>query len=299
MFYTTAAKNSLGGTNGIKAQCQAAVDKANDCHDNSVTNAHLTMVNAEELSGFSEENSYSNMLSSFSGNSYARSERDYWAADLVGLLVSNRQVNSDTSVTNGLAYLYNGSDERAYSVTNYLDATTIYVFGHESGHNFGCGHADSDPQSPGSFSFARGYKFTLNLIGLYRTVMAYDETGAFRTLIPYFSTPEKSYKVGLDSATIGKADYADNTRAIRTTVATVANFRSVSYDDVYVDLNFTGTANGTQARPFPLLSLALLFVNPGGTIHIRANNYNEQPTIYKAVTIVKWDGSSPVQIGAP
>jgi hypothetical protein len=190
IVYTTQSQINNGGVSGMNALINAAVAKANLAFSNSgvglsIRVAH-TMETAYVGSGSvgTDLGRLQNASDGFMDDVY--SARALYGADLVSLFVTS---GSDGA---GVAYLLNpegngaGNINWTFSVVIDSAADGNITFGHEVGHNFGCGHGMGN--GGGVFSYANGYRF--NALGQqYRTVMAY----APGIRIPYFSNPSVAY----------------------------------------------------------------------------------------------------------
>jgi hypothetical protein len=299
-YYTTIAKNSLGGDAGMQNQIQLSINQANDIMSTSQVGVTLNLLESRELPGFNEINDYSGMLSSFRDNASVRQRRDQLGADLVTLFVTNRESNGG-GITNGIAYLYSNwvDSELGYSVVNYLDATTGAVFAHEIGHNFGCDHNDENA-GDSSEPYARGwrhYEFPLYI----RTVMAYDD-GAGPILCYTYSSATRQYRIALTDYRIGDANH-DNSRRILETKDAVAAYRDrASYLAVaYVDKNSVQPSeDGSALNPFKTLAKGITAVVPFGTLYVSGpGQYLENLDITKPLFLERWpDRPAPI-IGSP
>jgi hypothetical protein len=212
--YTTAAKNSTGGTSGMTSKINLAISETNSAYGDSGVTQRLVLVHKVEMTGYSEPSSFSQLLYDITGTNDGKMDnvhslRDQYNADCVALICQNGQYC-------GIAYLMTnvstGFASSAFSVTNYSCATGYYSFGHELGHNMGSSH---DPQnaSSGAYSYSFGYRTSNNS---YRTVMAYSPG----TRIRRFSGPNVSY----NGYTMGNSSQ-DNHRSLNNTASTVADFR--------------------------------------------------------------------------
>ena len=214
VVYSTEAKNSTGGTNGMTSKINLAITESNSAYSLSGANQELYVVHKEEMIGYTEPSSFSQILSDLAGTNDGKMDnvhslRDQYNGDCVAMICKNGQYC-------GIAYLMTnvspGFAGSAFSVTNYGCATGYYSFSHELGHNMGSSH---DPQnaSSGAYSYSFGFRTSNNQ---YRTVMAYSPG----TRIKRFSGPSVSY----NGNTMGNSSQ-DNVRSLNNTAATVADFR--------------------------------------------------------------------------
>lgn len=214
VVFSTAAKNSSGGLNGMTSKINLAVTETNDAYRLSGVSQELVLVHTEEMIGYSEPSSFSQILSDLRGTSDGKMDnvhalRDQYAADCVAMICQNGQYC-------GIAYLMtnvsHGFESSAFSVTNYSCATGYYSFGHELGHNMGCAH---DPPNAGSaaYSFSYGFRTSNNQ---YRTVMAYSPG----TRVKRFSSPTVTY----NGWVLGNSSQ-DNGRSLNTASDVIADWR--------------------------------------------------------------------------
>ncbi len=212
--YTTAAKNSTGGTSGMTSKINLAISETNSAYSLSTCTQRLVLVHIEEMIGYNEPSSFSQILTDLRGKNDGKMDnvhslRDTYHADCVALICKNNQYC-------GIAYLMTnvspGFESNAFSVTNYSCATGYYSFGHELGHNMGSAH---DPANAGgaAYNYSYGYRTPNNQ---YRTIMAYSPG----TRIKRFSSPNVTYS----GYTMGNSSQ-DNARSLNNTAPTVADWR--------------------------------------------------------------------------
>lgn len=214
VVYSTAAKNVSGGTNGMQSKINLAVAETNSGYSLSGVDQQLILVHTEEMIGYSEPSSFSQILSDLSSKSDGDMDnvhalRDQYGADCVAMICQNGQYC-------GIAYLMTNVspnfEDSAFSVTNYGCATGYYSFGHELGHNMGSTH---DPGSAGSAAYSYSYGFRTSN-SQYRTIMAYSPG----TRVNRWSSPLVSY----NGFTMGNSSQ-DNVRSLNNTASTVAAWR--------------------------------------------------------------------------
>ena len=212
--YTTEAKNVSGGTSGMTSKINLAITETNSAYSLSTVTQQLVLVHIEEMIGYTEPGSFSQILTDLRGKNDGKMDnvhslRDTYSADCVSLICKNNQYC-------GIAYLMtnvsHGFESNAFSVTNYSCATGYYSFGHELGHNMGSAH---DPANAGSAAYNYSYGFRTSN-NQYRTVMAYSPG----TRIKRFSSPNVTYSGYTMGATL-----QDNARSLNNTAATVAGWR--------------------------------------------------------------------------
>jgi len=215
VVYSTAAQNSSGGTSGMQSKINLAITESNDAYSLSGINQQLVLVHTEEMIGYNEPSSFSQILYDLAGTNDGKMDnvhtlRDQYGADVVSMICQNGQYC-------GIAYLMTNVSSSfassAFSVTNYSCATGYYSFSHEIGHNMGSNH-DPLNASSGAYSYSFGFR-TSNSV--YRTIMAYSPG----TRIKRFSGPNVSY----NSYTMGNSGQ-DNARSMNNTSDTVSDWRN-------------------------------------------------------------------------
>ena len=168
--------------------------------------------------------------------------REKCGADTTTLLVNR---TSPSSTTTGVGFSLNGTNDTDYAsfaaankncnVCHIQRVYDRYTMSHETGHNMGCGHSNTQQSAPGPepgpFPYSCGYHFT-DAHGVRRhTVMAYQSDGVYTyNAVPYFSSPEiipDEYGVPL-----GKAGTNDNRQVLFYTHSGVSTYREhvVPYD---------------------------------------------------------------------
>ena len=205
--------------------------------------------------------------------------REKCGADTTTLLVD--RTSGDTSGTGFALQGTNGTDYASFAAANMncnvCDIKRVderYTMSHETGHNMGCGHSntqgdDSGPE-PGPFPYSCGYHFT-DKNGVRRhTVMAYNYDGSGNgnyLSVPYFSTPEitpEEYGVPL-----GVEGVNDNRQVLIHTHKGVSTYREhkIPYDwDVrFLDGNGNDIPDGAYFA-YPLY-VTLSHQNPNATIY--------------------------------
>jgi hypothetical protein len=133
------------------------------------------------------------------------------AAD-VGVLVDN-----DASAC-GLASGIGSTAATAFAVAYWDCITGYYSFAHEIGHLQSARHDPATDSSTSPYAYGHGYRAPDSN---WRTIMAYNCTGAGCPRINHWSNPAKTYG-GLP---MGTYDKSHNQRVLVETKATVAGFR--------------------------------------------------------------------------
>jgi hypothetical protein len=137
--------------------------------------------------------------------------RDSSAAD-VGMLVANDA--SACGLASGI-----GSTAATAFATAYWDCIAgYYSFAHEIGHLQSARHDPATDSSTSPYPYGHGYREPSNA---WRTVMAYNCTGAGCPRINYWSNPSVTY----GGVPMGTYDKSHNQRVLVETKATVAGFR--------------------------------------------------------------------------
>lgn len=215
VVYSTAAKNVSGGTSGMISKINLAVTETNDAYTFSQVTQQLNLVHTEEMIGYNEPSSFSQILSDLASETDGDMDnvhalRDQYGADCVAMICQNGQYC-------GIAYLMtnvsHGFEDNAFSVTNYSCATGYYSFGHELGHNMGCAH---DPANAGAAAYSYSYGFRTSN-NQYRTIMAYSPG----TRVKRFSSPNVTY----NGWVMGDGNQ-DNARSLNTASDVIAGWRS-------------------------------------------------------------------------
>lgn len=219
---------SAAASSDIAGEIRLAVASSNSVYANSGIPITLNLVGIQQMSGYDEASrSYTAILNDLTGTSDGRldavhSLRGSLQADLVVYF-------TERSEYCGLAWLYNGYPQYAFSVVTRSCATSNYSFVHELGHNMGAEHDRyvSSDASPSAYNY--GYVDTNARI---RTVMAYNDKcaalGFSCTRVPFFSSPYLSYNGVPLGVNPWSSEAAYNVRRLAETRTGVAGFRSGS-----------------------------------------------------------------------
>ncbi len=296
VYYTTQARQAIGGVNQMHARIQLFIDQCNEAYQNSQIALRARLVRRLEVAyadeGGGDSRTQLDHLTNPSDGVLdgIHPDRTNYRADQVILLVNN-MVNAC-----GRAWCGNGSDpDRAFGVVQWN--CTTYTFPHEIGHNQGCGH-DRDNGGCGFRSYGFGWRFFGNNGVQYRTVMAY----APGTRIPYFSNPNVNFQGVATGVPIGQPNEAHNAQVIGETRRSRENFRLL---DIWVDFGYTGTQLGSFTQPYRTLTSGAnaitTFVDTAlvefPTLRIKVGSTGGSYTISKRMRIEACGGL--VRIGAP
>jgi hypothetical protein len=236
VVYTPLARAGAGGTNGMNALIDAAVEEANNAYENSQVNARLrlvyrTEVNYQETGDISEDEPERAVIQ------LVHSLRAQYGADLVCMITEN------TGGPLGLANLMRDVDlefsQRAFSIVQRQYANAYQVLAHEIGHNMGCQHDRAGNSGPGAYSYSYARRFTVSNL-TYHTVMA-PQPGL---PIPYFSNPDVSF-LGVPTGVAEQfPNSANNAKTINLTAGTVSMFNTVLRTGTPPHIALTSPTNG-------------------------------------------------------
>ena len=209
---TNDAIASYGGD--MQGLVELAVAESNQGYVNS--NIGINMVLANYSTTTYGTVGMSTDLSRFRGTSDGymdtiHATRDANAAD-VGVLVDN-----DASAC-GLASGIGSTAATAFAVAYWDCITGYYSFAHEIGHLQSARHDPATDSSTNPYPYGHGYRAPNSA---WRTVMAYNCTGAGCPRINYWSNPSVTY----GGQAMGTYDKSHNQRVLVGTKATVAGFR--------------------------------------------------------------------------
>ncbi|MFC5579313.1 M12 family metallo-peptidase [Lysobacter niabensis] len=198
----------------MQALVELAVAESNQGYVNS--NIGINMVLANYSTTTYATAGMSTDLSRFRGTSDGymdtiHATRDANAAD-VGMLVAN-----DASAC-GLASGIGSTASTAFATAYWDCITGYYSFAHEIGHLQSARHDPATDSSTSPYAYGHGYREPGNA---WRTVMAYNCTGAGCPRINYWSNPSVTY----GGVPMGTYDKSHNQRVLVETKATVAGFR--------------------------------------------------------------------------
>ena len=224
IVYTPAAVEHAGGEAAMNTLIAAAMQQANEVHQNSDTQVYLNLVHAvqtdyTEVGAEADLYNLTDLGDGFMDEVHAL--RDQYQADFVCLFEFLEGVT-------GVGWQLgdpDGSPQNAFStVSLYYDPIYNYTFVRNLALNMGCGYSKTQTWKPfpppGIFSYSHGWQWddSQSFYDGYCTVMTmadFDYNGVFDyEIVPYFSNPDISYVGATNSPTGDPAD-GDNARTIR------------------------------------------------------------------------------------
>ena len=290
VFYTPAARNSVGGTDAIEAEIALMVAETNQAYVAGGVKQRVTLVAVQETayteSGYLPETALIRLVNGSDGymdEVYA--VRNRVAADIVVLVRMGSGVSSVVRLLQPLSSSFDPDTFPAFASV-FLPSGSI-TFAHELGHIMGLAHDRYTDCSSGScassvsFPYAYGY---VNQQGLHPapqvssddrwvTIMAYADIQCLHEgydcfNVPRFSNAEQTYRHvgGTQAFPLGIAGLApsdavdgpsDAVRALNRTRAYVAKFRQAP--DITVSFSaeeYEATEGGTTATVTVELSAA-------------------------------------------
>ncbi len=251
--------NGTNGAAGMNATLDLMVGRANASFLNSRVGVRLRLVYRAQVT-YTESGSSSTDLSRLSTNGdghmdSVHADRTSRGADLVTLIV-----NSLSDPNAGIANIYTGSSNAAFSVVKLSAHDSTFT--HEAGHNFGClhhraGNSVNGPygnSSGGGYSFGRD--FTPTGYPQLRTIMS---TSSAPLRVPYFSNPDVTYLGVATGVALDQLQPCHNALVIENTKAAVAGFRNATGNQPPV-VNIIAPTHRTE-----LAALANVTVNATAT----------------------------------
>ncbi len=279
--YTNIARAAMGGTNAAIAQCQLAVEVANDCYVNSLIPARLRLVHCYEVN-YNEAGDMDDWLDWVTDSEAVEGVRDTYHADFVCMLVSGGS---------GLGWV-SPDEAKAYSVAKYDRAVNTWTLAHEVGHNQGCDHNREDSSDDGFYTYSYGWYFDGDSDTQWGTVMSY-----IGDRIDHFSNPNVMYDGQPTGVTIGQTNESHNAHTINNRRTTCENFRTTRYD-IWVDFAAGIPEAGVFSFPYDTLAEGVAQILVPGTgateypvLWVKAGTTNETITINKRMVIRSCGGS--------
>jgi hypothetical protein len=289
VFYTTLAKQAIGGQSAMEALVLYYVEWTNQAYINSNLDLRLRLVYCGETtydeqpgSGYDPNSPFREHLSRFSSRPEYSSIRASYRADAAMLLLADNSLGgfawlcaNNVGLTNGVMFWNNGPG----------------TFAHEYGHNQGCAH-DPDNAGGSCTSYGFGHEFTGDDLGYYGTIMSY-----LGQEIQHFSEPGILFQ----GQPTGVANLRDNARVIRSTRLILDDIY-LTRADIWVDFtNLFLPHEGTFLDPYRTVADGVAnLVEPQclselPTLWIKAGSTNETLTINKPMQIRACGGT--VRIG--
>jgi peptidyl-Asp metalloendopeptidase len=297
--YTGQARDAIGGTTAMRAECALAVDHANTAYQQSAMSTRMRLVYCDVVS-YTETDNQDTDLARLRDTSdgfmdSVHTLRDSFNADIVQLV-------NDTG--SGLGYCPGGApgySTAPFSTGKWTRVAATYTTAHETGHNLGGGHDVANGGACGP-SYGVGHLFGPSGDG-WCSVMAYP-TGTHPRILHY-SNPNVTFNGYATGVAIGSPGEAFNARVIIDNDNTVEGFEATRYD-IYVNFAFSGfpAEIGTAAFPYNTFAEGVANIdtpNTGAgenpTMYITSGAQNYIGTVSKVMNIIPCSG--PVTIGTP
>ncbi len=215
IVYTTAARRDRGGTDGIIAAANQAINWTNIAFTRSQVDLSFRLAHTEEVSYPESGNSRTDLLRLQDASDSYLDEvhplRDRYRADIVSLW---------TSTNYGGRSYETKSAQFAFNICGGSSSDYILeTFAHECGHNMGCGH-HRQQETPGPsdlFSYGAGWRWGGDANSRWRSIMSYEPGG----ITQHYSNPD----VWHDGSPTGTAT-DNNARVLRETMSEVATHRA-------------------------------------------------------------------------
>ncbi len=222
VLYSPASRAAAGGDAAIRARIDAAIADANSAYANTGLAKRLRLIHADpipyaEASSDAFGTALDEMTFSFGGLAGVADLRDQHHADLVALLIDDRNYCGLGWIGNPLV---SWGHRYGYSVSYWACLGPTYTLPHELGHNEGLAHDVDNARVLGLFDDSHGYQDD----GHFHTVMAYDyRFGCDLPCpeIPWFSSPDAFYQ----GRPTGVRNEADAARTLDAVGAAVAAYR--------------------------------------------------------------------------
>ncbi|CAG0964244.1 hypothetical protein PHYC_00895 [Phycisphaerales bacterium] len=290
--YTVEARDAIGGTSAMRAECALAVDHANTAYINSSMSTRMRLVYCNEIA-YTESGDQNIDLPRLRDTADGfmdgvHTTRDNVNADIVQLVINS---GSGLGYCPGGAPTYAGSP---FSTGAWWRIAVTYTTAHETGHNLGGGHNVADGGACGP-SYGVGWRFFGTDSNGYCTVIAYPTATYTRVL--HYSNPSVNYQGTPTGVTIGLPNEAHNQRVLTDNDNTMEGFELTRYD-IYVDFAYGGIEIGTASLPYNTVAEGVANIdtpNTGAgenpTLYIDAGTQAYHATISKAMTIIPCGGS--------
>jgi hypothetical protein len=296
IYYTPAARMEAGGSSAMQAECQMAVDTANQTYIDSFIDARQRLIFRGEIS-YAETADVEvdrNRLQVHDDGimDAVHADRDVYGADVVCLFV-----NDSDPDTCGIAYCLPADYGLAFCVVKRTCASSNFSFAHEVGHLQGCAHNREDAGTGcNQYCDSYGYRFTGMSSQKWRTVMAYDTDPpqvTEYTRIGRFSNPYVMFD-GVPAGATGTEGCDGDFFNAATIYATFPSREEWHYPrfEVWVEFGTMVYETGTFQHPWSYVQFAVNAMYSGGaapyvepTMWIKAGTSGETLTINKHMTI--------------
>lgn len=285
-LYDAANEAAAGGTAGLHAAVQLALDTTNTAYADSDVAHRLRLAGRRSIEPAADAYSYGDVLIDLTLTDDGDMDevhgwRDAYGADLVVYLVDPYDGGASDDgaawwLGDGAGTLGPDAADFAFAVThvNLAAAPGTWSVAHQIGHLLGSAHQQplGGAGSGGITGYAYGWRFQGDSGTFWRTIMAdepiYQIGDPIVYRIPRFSNPAQQFDGQPLGFPIGTLFQSDNHSAFALADDLAANFRQALPDEVWVDFAHTGPFLGTQADPFADLASAEAAVRWGGTIHL-------------------------------
>ena len=267
VYYSAAARNSMGGTSGTQSAIATAVSEMNLINTNSQVDHNYSLVHAEETS-YNESGSFSTDLGRLAGGDdgymdNVHDTRDLYYADLVSLVLISGGC--------GIGYVNTSSTEfspsAGFHVASVSCMNTNKTLAHEVGHNMGMHHDRYVAGSPTrACDWAFGYA---NPSQEWRTVMAYNNqcsnAGTNCIRLPHWSNPDVNYNGHPTGIANTSSESANGAYLLNRVICDVANFRTEPCTDciIYNGCNDYNPLTGSGPGNHTNLSISGPFASAG------------------------------------
>jgi hypothetical protein len=221
----------------LKARIGLGIQETNQGYAQSGVMTRLRLVHIESTS-YNESGSFDTDLSRLatSGDGFLdiiQSARNYYAADMVGMVIEN------TSYC-GLANAILANANNAYMTVSRSCTTGYYSLAHEFGHLQGARHDTYVDSSTTPYAYGHGYTYPS---AGWRTIMAYNNAcsaaGTNCTRLNYWSNPNNSY----GGVAMGTVAVNHNASVLNETAGYVANFKTARIAPDFIS-SFNGFSSG-------------------------------------------------------
>jgi hypothetical protein len=298
IYYTPSARTEAGGPNAMNAECQLAVDVANQTYADSIVTNQLSLIFRGEIV-YTEAGNLETDRNRLRGTSdgfmdFVHADRDYYGGDFVTLFV--RDADADGC---GIAFCTPSGPAEGFCVVDWTCASGNFSFAHEIGHLQGCAH---NPEDAGSGCNEECYSFGHRFFGDsgagWRTVMSYDNDNGDFNRIGRWANPT----IFFDGQPCGvwTGDCDDDNRFNSLTVSLTAPSRELwrnSRFDVWVERFATAPYTGSFDEPYPTIQTGIDALFDGWdtpaipVLHVKAQIYPETLTFSKRMQIAACGGS--------